>query len=185
MVPWLLSGKLDWFKRYEELPKNPTRIIQSWDTAFKAHAGADPSCCTTWMETPHGYYLIDVYVEKIEYPELKKAVLFQAQKHNPIAILIEDKASGQSLIQDLQKTTKLPVIKFKPERDKIARMSAESALIEAGNVYLPMYAHWLAHFEKEMALFPSSINDDQIDSLSQALKWMRMTNYIQYRVTLA
>ncbi len=165
--------KLEWFKRYKEKPAQFIKIVQSWDTAIKAAQINDPSCCTIWGETATGHYLLDCYVERLEYPELKRAVMNLAAKWNPHTILIEDKASGQSLLQDLRREIKLPTIAINPVADKETRMSAVSATIEAGNVYLPDTANWLHDYERELMLFPNATHDDRVDSTSQYLNWSR------------
>ena len=86
-------------------------------------------------------------------------------------IIIEDKASGQSLIQDLRAETRLPVIALRPEADKLTRMSTASPAIEAGRVFLPEVADWLEEYEAEMAIFPNGAHDDQVDMTSQFLRW--------------
>lgn len=166
--------KIEWFKRYHNIPQESEirMIVQSWDTAIKAGQLNDPSCCTTWAETDTGYYLLDVLVEKLEYPELKKRVLSHAEKWKPKALLIEDKASGQSLLQDLRREGKLPAIAINPTADKETRLSSETAKIEAGKVWLPVKASWLNDYERELMLFPNATHDDQVDSTSQFLAWI-------------
>ena len=168
-----------WPQRYHTPPANPIRIVQSWDTAFKASELNDPSACLTFAETKFGYYLLDVFVDRMEYPRLKSMVMSQAERWKADAILIEDKASGQSLLQELKATTRLPVIAVHPEADKQTRISAQSSHIEAGRLFLPDSAPWLPHFEQELFLFPLSKNFDQIDALSQFLKWVT-SNQHQY-----
>jgi predicted phage terminase large subunit-like protein len=173
--PVLIEGgmvNLDWFCRYNDAP-DLGRIVQSWDTAIKAGRGNDFSVCTTWKETDTGYYLLDVLSRKMEYPELKRAVLSLAEKFNPDSILIEDKASGQSLLQDLRKETKLAVLAIMPSKDKLSRFAAVTAMIEAGRVWLPNHASWLVDFESEIMGFPSLPHDDIVDSTSQFLNWVR------------
>ena len=92
--------------------------MQSWDTAFKGGALNDPSVCGTWAETESGFYLLHVARRRLEYPALKRAAMSLAAKWSPDAILIEDKASGQSLIQDLRAETRLPVIAPRPGAGK-------------------------------------------------------------------
>ena len=94
-----------------------------------------------------------------------------AAKWHPDAILIEDKASGQSLVQDLRAETRLPVIAIRPVADKLTRMSTQSPAIEAGRVFLPEAAPWLNDYEAEMTGFPNSAHDDQVDMTSQFLRW--------------
>jgi predicted phage terminase large subunit-like protein len=163
--------KTQWVKRYGTAPARPIRVVQSWDTAYKPGQLNDPSVCTTWAETANGYYLLDVWRDRVEYPALKRAVLSLADKYKPAAILIEDKASGQSLIQDIKSTTRLPVIAITPVADKLTRMSTQSPQIESGLVYLPESADWLVDYETELYTFPLSAHDDQVDSTSQYLCW--------------
>lgn len=92
-----------------------------------------------------------------------------ADEYRPSRILIEDAGTGTALIQELRRLGR-PVIPVKPEGDKVARMSIESAKFEAGLVHLPEFAPWLADLEAELFSFPGSRFDDQIDSISQALK---------------
>jgi predicted phage terminase large subunit-like protein len=162
---------LAWFKRYGAAPAAPLRIVQSWDTAFKGGALNDPSVCGTWAETETGFYLLHVARRRLEYPALKRAAMSLAALWSPDAILIEDKASGQSLIQDLRSQTRLPVIALRPEADKLTRMSTASPAIEAGRVFLPETADWLDDYEAEMAIFPNGAHDDQVDITSQFLRW--------------
>jgi len=167
--------KLDWFMRYRNLPAAEAvlRIIQSWDTAIKAQEKHDATACITIAETKERLFVLEVAVWRVEYPELKRAVLSQAAKWKPHAILIEDKASGQSLLQDLRRETSLPCIPMQPLGDKVMRMAAISPIIEAGRVALPQQASWLPEFESELCRFPHAAHDDQVDALSQCLHWIR------------
>ena len=165
--------KRDWLKRYRELPEFMERIVQSWDTAIKAGAEHDASACITFGEREGKFYVLEVLVIKAEYPELKRTLTEQAERWHPNAILIEDKASGQMLLQDARRDSTLPVIACKSIQDKLSRLAAVSSLIEAGRLFLPHQASWLASFEIELLGFPHSKHDDQVDALSQYLNWIR------------
>ena len=95
--------KAAWFPRYraEDLPQSFDRIVQSWDTANKPTELADYSVCTTWGLKGPNFWLLNVLRKKLAYPELKRAVREQRELFAPAVILIEDKASGTQLIQDL------------------------------------------------------------------------------------
>ena len=175
--------KKEWFRRYSLIPETTKRIVQSWDTAVKATQLNDFSVCTTWAEFDNAYYLLDTFAQRLEYPDLKRQVITMAAKWQPDTILIEDKASGQALLQDLKKETKLPLIAIMPISDKITRASNISALVEAGRVLLPERANWLPDFELEVSSFPLSTHDDQVDSMTQFLNWAkdRRTNNLQIR----
>ena len=89
------------------------------------------------------------------------------------AILIEDKASGQSLLQDLRQETVLALIPILPTADKLTRLTRVTPMMEAGQLALPLYAPWLPAFEAEFFTFPDSAHDDQVDAVSQYLNWLR------------
>jgi predicted phage terminase large subunit-like protein len=164
--------KSSWFRSYQQTPTQEPgdRIVQSWDTASKAEEMHDYSVCTTWLVKGKDYYLLHVLRVKLLYPELKRAIIDQALAFGAAEIIIEDKGSGTQLIQDLQGEPGIPrPIAFKPDTDKVTRMSAGSARIEAGQVHLPHQASWLEDFRSELLQFPSGQYDDQVDSLSQFL----------------
>ncbi|MDQ7818180.1 MAG: phage terminase large subunit [Melioribacteraceae bacterium] len=164
--------KNEWWKYYLENELNTLRvykIVQSWDTAFKKNEENDYSVCTTWKVAHNGYYLLDMWKGRVEFPELKRKVVELNDIYKPNEILVEDKASGQSLIQELQRETRLPIIKVQATNDKIARVHAITPLIEAGKVYLPKDKYWLKEFVNECEDFPNGEYDDAVDTLSQFL----------------
>jgi len=170
--------KWEWFPFYDAQPQRQTgdEVIQSWDTANKAEELSDYSVCTTWLVRGNQYYLTDTLREKLIYPDLKKTIVAHARKHQADSVIIENKGSGISLIDDLRHGgaagDPMP-ISFDPEGDKITRMSAQSAQIEAGRVFLPHNAPWLSDFQAELLQFPHGRHDDQIDSVSQFLAWIK------------
>jgi len=165
---------IKWFRRYNSnVPMPDGQIHQSWDCAFKVGDTADYSVCTTWLTTANCMYLLDVHRERLNFPDLKNMVISLYDRYTPRAVIIEDKAAGHSLIQQLQVETHLPVLSFCPREDKITRFVTSTPLFEAGRVYLPYAAPWLAEYELEMMNFPHSKHDDQVDSTAQFLNWIR------------
>jgi predicted phage terminase large subunit-like protein len=165
--------KQGWFKYYGTAPAKPEKIIQSWDTANKASELSAYSVCTTWAVTSTGYYLLHVWRDRVDAPDLLKTALNLAATWKPSVVLIEDKASGTGLIQHLQKQSRLSVIAIEPSGDKVTRLSIESPAIESGRVFLPEVAEWLLEYEKEMTSAPNGAFFDQNDSTSQFLAYMR------------
>ena len=149
------------------------KVIQSWDTAFKKGTENDYSVCTTWGLTGNNIHLIDRWKNRQEFPELKRSVEALAARFNPDAVLVEDCASGQSLIQEMRRDTKLPVIPRKVDRDKETRAHAVTPLIEGGRVYLPEWGSWVDDYVTCMAAFPAAAYDDDVDSTTQALDYLR------------
>ena len=133
---------------------------------------SDYSVCTTWHVVGKTYYLVDVFRKRLEYPGLKRMVSNLASRWAADAVLIEDKGSGTQLIQDLKHENILHAIAITPVEDKVTRMSAQSAKIEAGRVLVPASAPWLQDFQTEILQFPHGRHDDQVDSVSQFLGWV-------------
>jgi predicted phage terminase large subunit-like protein len=167
--------KQQWFKSYVpgQEPAKFDLIFQSWDTANKSNELSDFSVCTTWGAKNKRLYLLNVVRKRLDYPDLKRAVREQAQRFRPGNILIEDKASGTQLIQELVQDCVDGVTRYEPSMDKIMRLHSVTSTIENGFVYLPTEAEWLPAYLHELTTFPNGKYDDQADSTSQALDWVK------------
>jgi predicted phage terminase large subunit-like protein len=167
--------KREWLKFYEpsEKPLKFEQVIQSWDTANKNTELAKYSVCTTWGRNERHLYLLDVFRRKLDFPGLKKAVKDQISLHSPTIVLIEDKASGTSLIQELR-SEGFSSIQAAPtiDGDKSMRLRAQTTRIEDGCVLLPKEASWLNDYIRELISFPNLNDDDQVDSTVFALAWL-------------
>lgn len=164
--------KREWWDYYydAEYQKEKVKgIIQSWDTAFKTNEENDFSVCTTWVITNRAYYLIDMFRERMEFPELKRKAKELYNRYKPYELWIEDKASGQSLIQELKRETRIPISAIKVERDKVARVHIVTPIIENKKVLLPYAANWKDTLIREFEEFPNGQFDDIVDSVAQFL----------------
>ena len=165
---WLISYAL------HELPQIFEYIFQSWDTANKSAEINDFSVCTTWgVAKKQHLYLLHVFRARLEYPELKRTILRHAELHKAKSVVIEDKASGTQLLQDLKHDGFDMVTAYKGDGDKVMRMFAVTSTIEDGFVHIPESAEWLGQYLFELIVFPNGKYDDQVDSTSQALGWIR------------
>ena len=111
--------------------------------------------------------------KRLEYPALKRAVREQQSLFDADVVLIEDKASGTQLIQELITEGFHRVTRYQPDCDKIMRLNAQTGLIENGFVYIPQKASWLAEYLHELTVFPKGKHDDQVDSTAQMLDWFK------------
>ena len=170
--------KNEWLQYYDSLPERFAMICQSWDTANKSGELNDYSVCTTWGVLDQKYYLLNVYRDRHNYPDLKRKVKELADRYHPNTILIEDKASGTQLIQDLKRDGVFSIKAYEPPpgTDKIMRLHAQTAEIENGRILLPRSAPWLAEYVRELTSFPGSKYDDQVDSTTQALDHLASNN---------
>jgi len=171
-----------WFLAYDNLPASPsrTRVVQSWDVAMMTGGQNDYSACTTWLTHKNDAYLLHVYRGRLEYPELRRKVIGLAAEHRATTVLIENAGPGMNLLQDLRAAMPQGMTRpvgVKPEGSKVDRMAAQSAKIEAGHVHLPNSAPWLGDFLTELLSFPNGRHDDQVDSVSQFLRWWQNDAY--------
>jgi predicted phage terminase large subunit-like protein len=175
--------KTQWLKYYapNELAERFDMIVQSWDTANKPTELSDYSVCTTWGLANRQAYLLYVFRARLNYPDLKRKVKELAHHHGAQRILVEDKASGTQLIQDLQAEHIHGITPYVPPTgtDKIMRLHTQTHWFENGNVLLPRSAPWLADYVIEVTGFPGAKYDDQVDSTTQALNYMRGPNTLE------
>ena len=131
------------------------RIIISWDVAITSSDRSDWSVATIWHQRGKQFYLLDVIRKRLEFPELKRAVVDTANKFYRPVVLIEDVSIGTSLIQQLKAEGKVRVIGIRPQGSKVDRMSAQSPVIESGSLLLPRSAPWLEAYLAELVAFPT------------------------------
>ena len=180
--------KRDWWNVWDsDEPPTCSYIIQSYDTAFTKSERSDYSAITTWgvFHPDDGdeaaIILLDAEKGRWEFPELKDAALRLYGEYEPDLVLIEQKASGTPLTQDLRKMG-IPVSGFTPGSgaDKFSRMNACAPVFESGMVYAPE-ARWAEEVIEECAAFPNGEHDDLADSMSQAILRFRQGNFIRTR----
>ena len=175
-VPWA-----DENNREKPLPEHWEFILLSVDTAYTIKDTSSYSAISVWgifkqnNGTP-GIMLLDTWRDRLEYPELRKKILEYSDEWNPDVLVIEKKASGQSLSQDMKRLL-LPVVDFRPDKDKMTRAQSASPMIQAGLVfYVPN--KYNQDMIDECAAFPTGKNDDLVDTMSQALIMIRENNYL-------
>ena len=168
-----------------EEPPTCEYIIQSWDTAFEAKTSADYSACTTWgvfyNEEEHDaaqVILLDAFKDRMQFPELKATALKHYNEWEPDAFIVEKKAAGAPLIQELRRMG-IPVQETNPSRgnDKVVRLNAVADLFSSGTVWAPD-TRWAREVIEEVASFPNGENDDYVDTTSQALLRFRQGGFI-------
>jgi len=157
---------------YDEMPQCQYYVV-SWDTAIKISENSDYSVGTCWGVIDTKYYLISMVRGKMGYPELKKAVEKQIEKYNPKYVLIEDKASGQSLVQDLILSEYKGIKAIKPTQDKVTRFASVIPLFQDQRVLLSNKSSVNREVIAELTNFPNHKHDDIVDSVSQFLNFIK------------
>ncbi len=165
-----------WFGSFDPtaISRRPGLVVQSWDTASKDNPYNDWSVCVSALVRSKDIFILDVLRRRMQIPQLRDTAVRLAREHRADVVLVEDHASGTQLIQLLRTDRPAGVpgpIARRAETDKQSRALLAAATIEAGNVYLPHDAPWLPEFVSELAGFPNSRFDDQVDALSQLVNW--------------
>jgi predicted phage terminase large subunit-like protein len=183
--PFIKGGNLiktEWWQYYPDdlNPENFMSLIITVDTAFKTKEQNDPSVAlVAGIDRFGDIYIIDVMRGKFEFHQLKQRLIrlntFWRGK-GLRAMYIEDKSSGQSILQELRRESGLSLIPYKVIGDKVAKINSVLPLIEGGRVFLPKASPWLDSFIEETVSFPGGTHDDQVDCLAMALEILSRTN---------
>jgi predicted phage terminase large subunit-like protein len=180
--------KRDWWQVWPSEEAPPVEyIIQSYDTAYSKKETADYSVITTWgvfypdQDSGPNIILLDVTRGRWDFPELKRIAKDSYDQWNPDNVLIEAKATGITLQQELRRMG-IPVTMYSPGgrrsgQDKVSRAHSVAPILEAGMVWAPD-TDWAEELVEECAAFPNGDNDDMVDSTTQALNRFRAGNFI-------
>ena len=178
--------KREWWRKWESSkPPKCDIILQSWDTAHGKNDSADPSAVMTWgvffneEEGADHVILLDAWQGRKEFPELKKFAFEYYNDWEPDMVIIEKKAAGAPLIQEMR-ATGLPVHEFSPSRgnDKRVRVNAIADIFSSGMVWAPD-TRWAQEVIDQVAAFPNDDHDEFVDCTSQALMRFRQGGLIR------
>lgn len=147
-------------------------VVISWDTAQKSADSNDYTAATVWGVSEDNYYLLETKREKVNYPSLKHMLEDMNQQWSPSMHIIEDKGSGTPLIQEF-KNSSIPILAYNPKLSKEMRFMLASSAFEAQKVYFNKQMHNLSDVYGEILEFPYSEHDDIVDSITQALIYLR------------
>jgi len=182
--------KKDWLQWWDfDDPPVCDFVIQTYDTAFSTKTTADFSVVQTWgifgtMDEDSEQYVSNLILlgnvkGRYEYPELRRIAQEQYKTHRPDICVVEKKASGQSLIQDMRRGG-LPVLEYNPDKDKTTRLYAASPMFESGRIWLPKYKSWANDLADELTTFPYAPHDDQVDACSMAVHYVKESWRLQH-----
>jgi predicted phage terminase large subunit-like protein len=183
-VSAIISRK-SWRIWEKDEPPKCDYIIQSWDTAHETKSTSDYSACTTWgvwyndeENNAPQVILLDAFKDRMAFPELKAIAFKHWKEWEPDAFIVEKKAAGGPLIQELR-AMGIPVQEFTPSRgnDKMVRVNAIADLFTSGIIWAPD-TRWAREVIEEVAAFPVGENDDYVDTTSQALLRFRQGGFI-------
>jgi len=179
--------KREWWKTWEGDDIPPLEyVMQSYDTAYSKKSNADFSAITTWgvfypeEGGPPNIILVDAKRGRWDFPDLRRKALEEFKYWDPECILIEAKASGMPLTQELRNMG-IPVTNYSPSRgnDKFTRVNSIAPLLESGLVWCPD-TRWGEEVIEECAAFPAGEHDDYVDTVTQALRRFREGGFIQH-----
>lgn len=166
--------RMEWFGTFEDEPERHEfqKILQSWDTGMTASGGSYTVCITVgFHRDTRKFYVLDVYRAKLDYPDIRRAIIRLSRKWKADLVLIEEAASGLGLWADFRAKGPIRPIMIRPVACKEERFNNCLGEVEAGHFLLPVEADWLEAFRHELKAFPLGANDDQVDSFSQLVNF--------------
>ena len=173
-----------WWQWWEDSePPDCDFILQSYDTAFSSSRDADYTAVQTWgvfeKDDKPCAILLSCLNERLEYPQLREKAVDLYKRWQPDTVLIEKKASGQSLLQDLRRSG-IPVTDYTPDRDKVARAHSIAPMVESGQIYLPRGKYWADDFLNQCSSFPNGRRKDMVDAFTQAIIRLKNGYFLHY-----
>ena len=179
--------KREWWQKWpHDDPPHCDYVIQSWDTAHERKTVNDFSACTTWGvwfneedNDSANIILLDAFKDRLEFPSLKEKALEKYEEFDPDSLLIEKKAAGAPLIQELR-WMGIPAQEYSPGKgqDKISRLNSVADIFASGRVWAPE-TRWAEELVDEVASFPSGEHDDLVDSMTLALMRFRQGGFLR------
>lgn len=161
----------EWWRSYITMP--PANFtVQAWDTAIKDGQENDYSFCASIIRAQGDYYMPRILKERLIFPDLIAAIKREAEIVKPNLILVEDKASGSSAVQQLKRDTRLNIIGVEEEGDKVFRAHLLSPVFMAGRFFTPEGAPWVNGLIENMARFPGVAHDDDMDAIGLGVRWL-------------
>lgn len=176
-------------KLWKRLPDG-IQFAQTWDFTFGS-VGSSSSWVVgqVWGWSGANRYKINQVRARVEYPAMRDMVRHLSARHpEAMTKLVEDKAAGKPLVQDLRnEISGLVEVKISSTSGgKLARAQAVTGIWEAGNVYLPhptmarmpdgtaVDASWVGGFIERLCRFKGAPSDiaDEVDAMSQMLSWI-------------
>ena len=158
----------------KELPKRFDKVITSWDCTFKDTDGTDFVVGQVWGRAGANSYLLDQVRDRMSFTRTVKEVIeLQNRWPHSRAVLIEDKANGPAVIDTLK--AHVPgIIPIEPDGSKLARAHAVTSYWEALNIFIPHESlfPWIRALVDELTVFPAGAHDDQVDAMTQALRYL-------------
>lgn len=154
-------------------PREAEFIIQSWDTAHTINPTSNYSVCTTWGITAGKLHVLDLHRARYEYPALKGQILKLKNEWKAEIVLIEGSHNGSALVQQFMNEGHRGFVELRPVGSKEERIIAQTDLLQSDKVEIPANAPWTDALRRELMAFPNGRYDDQIDSISQFLGYIR------------
>lgn len=145
--------------------------VQSWDTASSTEPGSAWSVCTTWGYFDGRWHLLEVLRQRMDYWDLKRAVIRLWKKWKADRVIIEDASTGPPLWAELRADGPFKPLMWRPGASKEDRLIAQTGQMEAGRVVIPHEAPWLDIWCKELLAAPNCRFWDQVDSTTQFLEF--------------
>lgn len=176
--------KDEWWQLWRDkvFPEYGT-CVASLDTAYKQGQQNDFSAMTVWGAFAHPetgrpkLMLRDAWQERLNLAQLVKRVVEACRAHKVDALLIEDAARGIDVAEEIYRLIgrrEIRVVLIPPAGDKVSRLNATVPVFENEVVYAPD-RDWAEMVIRQVSSFPFGRHDDLVDTVSQALIYLRKT----------
>ena len=162
--------KREWLRYYDEIPGDLERVVQGWDLAITQRTTGDYTAGVTLGVKEGKWYVLDIFRSHVDFPTALRIIKSKAEQFNPEAIAIESNSYQLAVVQELRRSTSLPVVPQIAKTDKVQKLMSLGAFFEGGRILLN---HKMQEFVGEYLEFPTGGHDDMLDALWYATERLK------------
>jgi len=162
--------KREWLRYYDEIPGDLERVVQGWDLAITQRTTGDYTAGVTLGVKEGKWYVLDIFRSHVDFPTALRIIKSKAEQFNPEAIAIESNSYQLAVVQELRRSTSLPVVPQIAKTDKVQKLMSLGAFFEGGRILLH---HKMQEFVGEYLEFPTGGHDDMLDALWYATERLK------------
>jgi len=162
--------KREWLRYYDEVPGDIERVVQGWDLAITQKTTSDYTAGITLGVKEGIWYVLDIFRAKVDFPTALRAIKSRGEQYEPQSIAIESNSYQLAVVQELRRTTSLPVVPQIAKQDKVQKLMGLGAYFEGGRIRLKRS---MQDFVGEYLSFPGGSHDDMLDALWYATERLK------------
>ena len=159
--------RAEWLRFYDE-PPDGLRVYQGVDLAISKRETADFfAMVTVGVDRDGNIFVLDAVQRRLSFKQQTDLIVARYHQYRPVQVVVEANAYQAAQVEELRRTTHVPVKAIVTTKDKVTRFLRLAARFEAGKVYLRRGV--MEELVEQLLLVPEGAHDDLVDALDFAV----------------